>query len=88
MIAGVDQGGDGESAACGLAREGDVRRDDAVLQEGLIGRKCIVNRCRIRVLGGEPVVEEMTLACVRRPTCEASSAARNASPITYTPPWK
>src|SRR6476659_3144684 len=30
----------------------------------------------------------MTLACVRRPTCEASSAARKASPITYTPPWK
>src|SRR3954469_2492014 len=30
----------------------------------------------------------MTLASVRRPTCEASSAARKASPITYTPPWK
>src|SRR3954466_3954134 len=30
----------------------------------------------------------MTLACVRRPTCEARSAARKASPITYTPPWK
>src|SRR3954468_23490083 len=30
----------------------------------------------------------MALACVRRPTCEARSAARKASPITYTPPWK
>src|SRR6267378_3863578 len=30
----------------------------------------------------------MTLACDRRPTCEARSAARKASPITYTPPWK
>ena len=30
----------------------------------------------------------MTLARVRRPTCKARSAARNASPITYTPPWK
>src|ERR1700730_4278484 len=30
----------------------------------------------------------MTLACVRRPTCEARSAAWKASPITYTPPWK
>src|SRR4051795_11941048 len=30
----------------------------------------------------------MTFACVRRPTCEARPAARNASEITYTPPWK
>src|SRR4051794_28992210 len=30
----------------------------------------------------------MTLAFVRRPTCDASSAARKASPSTYTPPWK
>src|SRR4051795_4868624 len=30
----------------------------------------------------------MTLARVRRPTCEARSAARKASPNTYTPPWK
>src|SRR6266851_4310864 len=30
----------------------------------------------------------MTLACVRRPICEARSAARKASPSTYTPPWK
>ncbi len=30
----------------------------------------------------------MTLARVRRPTCEARSAARKASPSTYTPLWK
>src|SRR6266404_913452 len=30
----------------------------------------------------------MTLARVRRPTCEARPAAPKASPITYTPPWK
>src|SRR6478672_5203392 len=30
----------------------------------------------------------MTLARVRRPTCEARSAALKASPSTYTPPWK
>src|SRR6516162_2474225 len=30
----------------------------------------------------------MTVAAVRRPTCEARSAAWKASPITYTPPWK
>src|ERR1700748_2489247 len=30
----------------------------------------------------------MTLACVRRPTCDARPAARKASDITYTPPWK
>ena len=57
MIAGVDQGGDGEPAAGGLSREGDVRRGGAVVQEGLIGRKSVVNRRRIRVLGGEPVVD-------------------------------
>ena len=57
MIAGVDQSGNDEPAAGGLSREGDVRRGDAVVQEGFIGRKCVVNRCRIRVLGGEPVVD-------------------------------
>ena len=57
MIAGVDQGGDGESAAGGLSREGDVRRGGAVLQEGFIGGESVVDRRRIRVLGGEPVVD-------------------------------
>ena len=53
MIAGVDQGGDGEAAAGGLSREGDVRGGDAVVQEGFIGRKSIVDPGRIRVLGGQ-----------------------------------
>jgi hypothetical protein len=57
VIAGVDQGGDGESAAGGLAREGDVRRGCAVLQEGFVGCKSVVDRCRIWVLGGEPIVD-------------------------------
>ena len=57
MIAGVHQGGDGEAAAGGLSREGDVRGADAGVQEGLIGREGVVNRCRIRVLGGEPAVD-------------------------------
>ena len=57
MIAGVDQGGDGEPAAGGLSREGDVRGDCAVVQEGFVGGKSVVDRCRIRVLGGEPVVD-------------------------------
>src|SRR3954453_6113239 len=30
----------------------------------------------------------MTLARVRRPTCDARPAAWKASPSTYTPPWK
>ena len=57
MIAGVDQGGDGEPAAGGLSREGDVRRGGAVVQEGFVRGKSVVDRCRIRVLGGEPVVD-------------------------------
>ena len=57
MISGVDQGGDGEPAASGLSREGDVRRGSAVLQEGLVGCKSVVDGRRIRMLGGEPVVD-------------------------------
>jgi len=45
------------AAAGRLSREGDVRRGDAVVQEGSVGRKSVVHRCRIRVLGGEPVVD-------------------------------
>jgi hypothetical protein len=86
--AGVDQGGDGEAAAGGLAREGDVRRGRAVLEEGFVGGKGVIDRGRVRVLGGEPVVDRDDLAAVRRPTWEARPAARKASPITYTPPWK
>ncbi len=57
MIAGVDQGGDGEAAAGGFAREGDVRWGDAVVQEGLVGREGVVDRGWVGVLGGEPVVD-------------------------------
>src|SRR5260221_5749146 len=57
MIAGVDQGGDSESAAGGFSREGDVRWGCAATQEGFVGRQSIVDCCRIRVLGGEPVVD-------------------------------
>jgi hypothetical protein len=51
VIAGVDQSGDGEPAAGGLSREGDVRWGCAVVQERLVGGKSVVDRCRIRVLG-------------------------------------
>src|ERR1700724_2929536 len=57
VIAGVDQGGDGEPAAGGLSREGDVRWGCAVVQEGFVGCQSVVDRCRIRMLGGEPVVD-------------------------------
>ena len=57
MVAGVDQGGDGEAAAGGFAREGDVRRGGAVVQEGLVGGEGVVDRGRVGVLGGEPVVD-------------------------------
>jgi len=57
VIAGVDQGGDGEPAAGGLSREGDVRWGGAAVQEGLVGGQRVVDRCRVGVLGGEPVVD-------------------------------
>src|SRR5713101_3605561 len=57
VISGVDQGGDGEPTASGLSREDDVRRGSAVLKEGCVGCKSVVDRCRIRMLGGEPVVD-------------------------------
>ena len=88
MIAGVDQGGDGEPAAGGLSREGDVRRGDAVVQEGFVGRKSVVDRCRIRVLGGEPVVDGDDLG-VRPPAdLRGQVSGEEGVPITYTPPWK
>ena len=62
-----DHRGDGEAAAGGFSREGDVRGGDPVVQEGFIGRKSVVNRSRIRVLGGEPVVDGDDLG-VRPPT--------------------
>src|SRR5258705_13505977 len=57
MIAGVDQGGNSEPTAGGLSCEGDVRWGCAAMQEGFVGRQGVVDRCRIRVLGGEPVVD-------------------------------
>jgi len=47
-----------------------------------------VDRGRIRVLGGEPVVHRDDPSVVRRPTCAARPAAWKASSRTYTPPWK
>ena len=41
----------------GLSCEGDVRRGGAVGQEGLVGGQSVVDRGRVRVLGGEPVVD-------------------------------
>jgi len=67
VITGVDQGGDGEAAAGGLAREDDVRRGHAVVQEGFIGRESVIDRCRIWVLGSEPIVDGDHLG-VRPPT--------------------
>jgi hypothetical protein len=49
VVAGVDQGGDGEAAAGGFAREGDVRWGGAVVEEGLVGGEGVVDRGRIRV---------------------------------------
>ena len=88
MIAGVDQGGDGEPAAGGFSREGDVRRGCAVLQEGLVGRQGVVDRGRVGVFGGEPVVDGDDLG-VRPPAdLRGQAGGWKASPRTYTPPWK
>jgi hypothetical protein len=57
VVAGVDQGGDGEAAAGRLARERDVSRGRAALQEGVVGGEGVVDGGRVRVLGGEPVVD-------------------------------
>jgi len=57
VIASVDEGSDGEPAAGGLPRKDDVRWGRAVVQEGLVGCESVVDGGRIRVLGGEPVVD-------------------------------
>jgi hypothetical protein len=57
VVASIDEGRDGEAATGGLSREGDVRRSGAVVQEGFVRRKSVVDRGRIRVLGSEPVVD-------------------------------
>ena len=66
MIARVDHRRDSEATTGGLPREDNVRWGDAVVQERFIGREGVVNRCRIRVLGGEPVVDRDDLG-VRPP---------------------
>ena len=71
MIAGVDQGCDGKAAAGGLAREGDVRRGGAATQEDFVGGQGVVDRCRIRVLGGEPVVDGDHLGAVSWQKCRS-----------------
>jgi hypothetical protein len=74
VIAGVDQGGDGEAAASGLSCEGDVRWGGAVAQEGFVGGKSVVDRGRIRVLRGEPVVDGNDLG-----TCPSADLRGQAS---------
>ena len=71
VISGVDQGGDGEPAAGGLSREDDVRRGCAAPQEGFVGRKSVVDRCRVGVFGGEPVVDGDDLGARPPATCAA-----------------
>jgi hypothetical protein len=56
VVAGVDKGGDGEPAAGRLAGERDAGRVGAVVQEGLVGGQGVVDRGRVGVFGGEPVV--------------------------------
>ena len=88
MIAGVDQGDDGEPAASGLSREDDVRWGSAVVQEGFVGRKSVVDRCRIRMLGGEPVVDGDDLGAGPPADLRGQVSGEECVPITYTPPWK
>ena len=88
MIAGVDQGGDGEAAASGLSREGDVRRGRAVVQEGLVGGQSVIDRRRVRVLGGEPVVDGDDRGAGPPADLRGQAGGWKASPSTYTPPWK
>ena len=81
VIAGIDQGGDGEAAAGGLSGEDDVRGGDPTVQKGFIGRKSIVNRRRIRVLGGKPVVDGDDLGL--RPPADLGGGRRpRSSPST------
>ncbi len=57
VIAGADQGGDGEPAAGGLSRDDDVGGGGAAVQQGGVGGQGVVDRGRVGVLGGEPVVD-------------------------------
>jgi hypothetical protein len=88
VIAGADQGGDGEPAAGGLAREDDVRRVCAAVQEGLVGGQGVVDRSRVRVLGGEPVVDGDDLGPGPPADLGGQASSAGGVPSTYTPPWK
>jgi hypothetical protein len=57
VIASLDHGGNGKPAAGGFSREGDAGRRCPVLQESFVGRRSVVNRRRIRMLGTESVVD-------------------------------
>jgi hypothetical protein len=54
---GREQGGHRQPASRRLAREHDATRVHALPEQSLIGRASVVDRGRIRVFGGEPVVE-------------------------------
>ena len=74
------------AAAGGLAREGDVRRVGAGLQEGLVGGEGVVDRGRVRVLGGEPVVHRDDPGAGTPADLRGQAGGWKASPMTYTPP--
>ena len=57
MIACADQRGDHKPAASRLSREHDVRGVDATFQKGLVRRERVVDRCRVRVLRSESIVD-------------------------------
>jgi hypothetical protein len=57
VIPGVDQRGDGEPAAGGLPGERDVRGDGAEVEQRSVGLEGVVDRRRVRMLGGESVVD-------------------------------
>ena len=57
------------------------------MQEGFIGRKSVVNRRRIRVLGGESVVDGDDLGLCPPADLRGQVSGKEGVPITYTPPW-
>ena len=88
MVAGVDQGRDGEPATGGLSREDDLRRSGAAVEEGFVRRKSVVDRARIRVLRSEPVVDGDDLGAGTPTDLRGQVDGEEGVPSTYTPPWK
>ena len=84
MIAGVDQGGDGEAAAGGLSREGNVRMPD-VMEEGLIGRRSVIDCRWIRVLGSEPAALTPSRVLGDRATPATAQPSLTSSSMTARP---